>query len=119
MAKGQNPLLNQIEAQKQKAFDVGEEMGMQKMWDYVQMALRCPDVCGAVPFGEKQFKRLYQKLIELADEYKIAFTQHDEADYKQEEMDERLKPIWGDNLQPFYSRYPHLKKFNYTTGKWK
>lgn len=116
MAK--NAFLEKVQTEKRKAFEVGEEIGMQKMWDYVQMALRIHEVCGAVIFGEKQIRALYAMLMQFADEYKIAFQKNDEADYKQEKMDAILREIWGDELQTFYERYPQLKKFDYVSGKW-
>ena len=48
------------------------------------------------------------------DEYQLAFTDHAEADYKQEKLDAALREIWGDDLQTFYERYPCIKKIDYT-----
>lgn len=118
-AMAKNDYLSRIKAEKQAAFDVGKEIGMQQMWDYVQIALRTHEVCGPVIFGRKQIKALYAMLTQLADDYKIAFELTDETDYKQEEMDAKLREIWGDELQGFYERYPYLKKFDYVTGKWR
>lgn len=51
--------------------------------------------------------------MELADYYHTAFTFDVEADYRQEELDAHLREIWGDDLKPFYDRYPKLKKLQY------
>jgi hypothetical protein len=31
----------------------------------------------------------------------------------QAQMDAQLREIWGDALQPFYDRYPELKRYDY------
>lgn len=111
MAK--NGYLEKQKARDQAIFNAGERIGMQKMWDYIQIGLRNTKVTGAVPFGRGQFERLYTFTKECADEYHIAFTAHKEADYKQEEMDARLREIWGADLEDFQHRYPELKRYGY------
>jgi hypothetical protein len=118
---GKNDYLAKQRAMQQGFLDVGEQFGMQKMWDYVQIGLRNTKVTGAVPFGRGQFERLYAFIKECADEYHIAFTLDVEADYMQEKMDTNLREIWGDDLVPFCERYPELKKIDYGKSKkgWK
>lgn len=99
---------------KQACFDIGEEVGTQKMWDFLQLALRHPKVVKSDFWGYERIVRLFAVLMEIADEYHIAFTDHPEADVKQEQMDAQLREVWGDKLQTFYERYPHLKKFDYS-----
>lgn len=55
-----------------------------------------------------------KKTVEIANEYQVAFTHDPEADYKQEQLDAALREIWKDELQPFYERYPYIKKIDYT-----
>ena len=104
-------------ARDQAIFDTGERIGMQKMWDYIQMGLRNTKVTGAVPFGRKQFERLYAFTKECADEYHVAFTADKMADYEQEKMDARLREIWGSDLKSFYERYPELKRYDYNKAR--
>ena len=106
---------------KQKFLDVGEEMGMQKMWDYVQLALRDPDVMGKDVLGRKRMEKIFEKLKDLSSYYHNAFTDDKEADYTQEKLDDRLREIWGDDLCPFSERYPYFKQFTYTKSRkgWK
>lgn len=120
MAK-KNAYLARREAVNQGFLDVGEEMGVQKMWDYIQIALRDPDVMGKDVFGRKRLEKLYKKCSEYASHYHTAFTDDKEADYCQVELDAQLREIWGKDLTPFYDRYPYLKKIDYTKGKkeWK
>lgn len=112
----------QRQAQTQQAWlDVGEEMGMQKMWDYVQLALRDPEVMGKDTLGKERMKKIYAKLTEIANEYHAAFTQDPEADYWQDTLDRHLREVWGDELHTFYERYPYVKKFDYsrTRKEWR
>ncbi len=109
------------EAMKQGFLDVGEEMGMQKMWDYLQIVLRDPKVMGKDVFGRKRLENLYKALTETANRYAKAFSGHKEADYCQEQLDSELAEVWGKDLVPFQERYPYLKKQNYEKAKkgWK
>lgn len=46
------------QADRNKAFfDAGERVGMQKCWDYVQIALRDQDVMGKDVIGRKRMER--------------------------------------------------------------
>ena len=108
-----NAYLEKRKALNQGFLDVGEEMGLQKMWDYVQIALRDPDVMGKDILGRKRLEKIYEKVKELADTYHTCFTDDPEADYYQEKLDAQLREVWGEDLQNFYVRYPHVKKFHY------
>jgi hypothetical protein len=115
MAKGD--YLDRQRKAQQTYLDIGEEMGMQKMWDYVQIALRDPDVMGKDILGKARLEKVYKKLGELADHYKTAFTDDVEADFRQEELDGVLREVWGDELSVFKDRYPYLKEQKYNKGK--
>lgn len=108
-----NPYLDRQQKDRQKFFDAGEEIGLQKAWDYIQIALRDPEVMGRDTLGRKRIERIYKKMLELVDYYHTAFTDNVEADYCQEKLDAQLREIWGDDLQTFYERYPKLKKLGY------
>lgn len=113
MGTPKNHYLASRNQQLQKVFDIGMEMGMQRMWDYVQMALRDPGTMGRDTFGPERLERLYNCLVGIADEYQAAFTDGPEADYAQERMDRILCPIWGDRFSDFAERYPYIKKVRY------
>ena len=108
-----NAYLEQRRAEQQKFLDVGEQLGMQKMWDFIQLALRDPEVMGKDILGRQRMEKIFKKLSELADTYHTAFTDDVEADYYQEKLDCQLREVWGDELQTFYERYPYLKQFSY------
>ena len=115
MAK--NDFLARQRAMQQGFLDVGEQMGMQKMWDYVQIALRDPDVMGRDTFGAERLERIYEALKTIADVYHTAFTDDKEADYYQEKMDQQLREVWGDKFFPFAERYPYIKQQDYLKAK--
>ena len=105
------------DADRQRFFDVGEEMGIQKCWDYIQIVLRDPDVMGKNTMGKARIKKVYTKLAELAEHYKTAFSDDKEADFRQEELDGVLREIWGEELVVFKDRYPYIKEQSYKKGK--
>ena len=110
---GNNAYLKKQKAQQQVALDIGEEMGMQKMWDYVQICLRDPEIMGKDVFGKERINRLYKGLQQKADTFHTAFTDDKEADYMQEKLDAMLREIHGEELQTFFERYPYIKKLGY------
>ena len=110
---GKNEYLKRRQAVNQGFLDAGEEIGMQKMWDYIQIALRDPEVMGKDIFGRSRLENLYKKCGELANRFHTAFTDDKEADYYQEKLDGQLREIWGEDLNTFYERYPQLKKLGY------
>lgn len=108
-----NAYLDKQKKQAQAYFEAGEEIGLQKAWDYIQIALRDPEAMGKDVLGRKRIEKVYKKMLELVDVYHTAFTDNVEADYYQEKLDAQLREIWGDDLSTFYKRYPTLKKMDY------
>lgn len=115
MAK--NDYIRQLRDREQKVFDAGTRLGIQQCWDFVQLALRDPDVMGRDIFGRTRLEKLYQGIKERVDHFHPAFTAEVEADVRQEELDRCLREIWADDLTPFYERYDELKKFTYDKAK--
>ena len=115
MAK--NDLIRQRKLRDQVCFDAGERVGIQKMWDYMQLALRDPETMGRDVFGKARLEKVYKKTYELGDYYAKAFSTDVEADVRQEELDRQLHEIWEDELAPFRERYPELKTFSYDKAK--
>ena len=108
-----NGYLERQKASRQAILDMGEQLGTQKMWDYVQMALTDPKVMKNKTFSRKGIETLFAEVHRLADTYHVAFTDDVEADYYQEKMDAQLREKWGDQFHPFYERYPMMKKIRY------
>jgi hypothetical protein len=119
MAK--NDYLARQRAAQQTYLDIGEEMGIQKAWDYIQIVLHNPAVMGKNALGKGKIKKVYEELAKVSDHYKTAFSDDKEADYRQEELDGVLREIWGDEFVPFKDRYPYIKEQSYKKGKkdWK
>lgn len=114
---GHNAYMKKKQAERQAAFDLGEEMGMQKMWDYVQCCLRDPEIMGKDIFGKERINRIFKGLQQRADMYHVAFTDDKEADYYQEKLDAELREIHGEELNVFYERYPFIKKIGYDKAR--
>lgn len=117
MAGNKNTYLDRQRQRDQAFFDAGERVGIQKMWDYMQIALRDPEIMGKDVFGRKRLEKLFYKSKELADYFHTAFTDDKEADLVQRDMDAVLREIWGDDLSTFYERYPELKQLGYTKSR--
>ena len=111
---GKNAYIEQRRKERQEFFDVGEEMGIQKAWDYVQIVLTNPDVMGDKTLTREDLENVFKALGEAAERYAICFTSDVEADVRQEELDARLQEIWGDDLDTFYKRYPRMKQMDYS-----
>ena len=117
MAGTKNTYLDRQRQRDQAFLDAGERMGIQKMWDYMQIALRDPEIMGKDVFGRKRLEKLFYKSKELANYFHTAFTDDKEADLVQRDFDAALREIWGDDLSTFYDRYPELKQLGYTKPK--
>ena len=111
-----NKYLEEKSRREQHIFELGEQIGIQKMLDYIYIAMNQLD-----GYGHDRCCRIYKKLVELTDYFHPAFTDNVEADYKQEQLDGLLRQICGEDFVPFYERYPELKKIDYSKSKkgWK
>ena len=108
---------DRLKKDRQKFFDAGIDIGMQRMWDYVQKALTDKDVMSTHVLTRERLEMVYKDCAKSADYFELAFTDHKEADYRQEELDWILRQIWEDDLVPFKDRYPAIKQQNYNKGK--
>lgn len=115
MAK--NDYLDRKRKEQQVWLDIGEDMGMQKMWDYVQLALINPEVMSTHVLNKARLQKVFAELAKIADRYKIAFSDHVEADHRQEELDHLLREVWGDDFNTFYERYPYIRQIDYSKTK--
>lgn len=115
---GKNAYLNKRQAMNQGFLDVGMDTGFQKCWDLLQIVLHDPKVMGKDTFGKQRIKKIYWAMKELEKELGTAWmpTQYNDADVKQRDLDALLNEIWGDELYPFYERYPFIKKPDYSKG---
>lgn len=117
MAK--NDYLKRKQESDQFYLNVGMDTGFQKCWDLFQIVLHDKNVMGKDVFGKERIKKLYWAMKELEKELGTAWmpTKHNDADVKQRDLDSLLGEIWGDELCPFYERYPYVKKTDYSKGR--
>lgn len=115
MAK--NDYQKRREARDQVWLDVGEQMGIQKVADYIAIALHDPDVMGKNVYSRERIEKFFDKLSEIADYFSNAFSMDKEADYYQDQLDKAQREIYGDDMQPFNERYPFMKETSYKKAK--
>ena len=115
--KKPNYFLQKQEMMYQHYLDMGEHIGIQKMWDYLSVVLHDPKVMGKDTFGPNRLSKIFVAMKEMVDEYHVAFTDDKEADYYQEKIDAHLREIWGDETLSFYERYPEIKKIKYDKAR--
>lgn len=112
-----NEYLKKQKERDRKNFAAGLQAGMQLACDYITMALRDPDCMGKDTFGRGRIEKLLSKSMEMDDHFWVAFGDDVEADYVQEEMDARLREVYGDELVPFAQRYPMVKQMGYQKSR--
>lgn len=83
---------------------------IQYMIDMFMVALNDPEVMGKDVFGKDRIVRVIHAVEQYFDQFELALTKADEADYYQEKLDRRLARILGkDTLVPFPERYKWIK----------
>jgi hypothetical protein len=99
--------------------EVGMDSGFQKCWDLLQIVLHDPEVMGKDTFGKERIKKIYWAMKELEKKLGRAWlpSLYNDADVCQRDLDALLNEIWKDELCPFYERYPHMKKPDYSKGR--
>lgn len=88
---------------------------IQYMVDIFMIVLNDPAVMGKDVFGKKRIMRVVEAVSKTFDNYALALTDQDEADYLQEKLDQRLASILGDDdLIPFSKRYGWIEQKGYS-----
>jgi len=109
--------LDRQKKDRQKFFDAGIDIGMQRMWDYVSLALTNKEVMSTHVLNRDRLAKVYLDIKKSADYFEKAFTDDKEADVRQEELDWAIRQIWGEDTDCFKDRYPYIKQQNYNKGK--
>lgn len=94
-----------------------KETYIQFMTDTLMVTLNDPKVMGRDVFGEKRIVKIVDAWGEMYDLYHGALEAGPEADYIQEKLDCRLKPIAGKRFLPFAERYKWIKAVSYGLKK--
>lgn len=76
-------------------------------------SLNDPDVMGKDVFGAQRIAKIVDAMGKKFDPYHGALEDIPEADYFQEMLDRRLRPIAGERFAPFADRYKWIKKIFY------
>lgn len=114
---GNNAFLKARDERDMKFFMAGMAMGIQLDQDLTQISLRSLDVVGRDIFGRGRIMKLRKNIKRLDDYFSICFSDHVEADKRRDEMDELLKEIYEDDLDPFEKRYPYAKQIGYQKAR--
>ena len=110
---GKNEYLLRREARDKAFLDVGIDSGAQRIMDYLQCVLHDPKVMGKDVFGPKRLRKVIQAIDERDKYYAPAYTTKNNADKLQDELDQELKEIWGDEALKFTERQPYIKQPEY------
>ena len=91
-----------------------KETYTQYMVDVFTIVLNDPEVMGKDVFGKKRLMKIMNAVSKTYDQYALALTAHDEADYYQEKLDKRIEAIVGEkDLIPFNKRYDWIRHKGY------
>ena len=101
------------QAVRQKLLEIGQDVGIQQMADFMAIVLNNPKVMGKDTFGKKRLEKVLDALSECFGTYKLAFSDHDEADYSRKVLDDELNRIYHGEAGTFLQRYPHIKEVTY------
>lgn len=111
---GKNGYLQKMQQMKQGYLEIGQEVGIQMMADFLPIVLNNADVMGKDTFGAKRINKVLDELKEMFSVYAKAFGTGPEADYFRQRLDDRLKQIMGEEkFMPFEDRYRWLCKIKY------
>lgn len=114
---GRNEFLKQRDKRDKEMLAIGISMGMQIVSDFYTISLHDPDVMNKDTLGRGRIDKVTKNNIDLDDYFNPAFSNDVEAERYQEEMDRKLREVYGDDLVPFKERYPYLKQFSYDKPK--
>lgn len=108
-----NAYIAQRDAERQHFFVAGCDTTAQQMFDMMCLALHDPKVMGkGRTIGAKRLKRIHDAMYEYERMYHEAWMFTQESDYYQEKLDAALRDIFG-IVEPFNTRYPYQKEWNY------
>ena len=106
--------MQKMQQMKQGYLEIGQEVGIQMMADFLPIVLNNADVMGKDTFGSKRINKVLDELKEMFSVYAKAFGTGPEADYFRQKLDDRLLQIMGEErFMPFEDRYRWLVKIKY------
>lgn len=108
-----NGYAQKMRQEKQAYLEIGVDVGIQMMADFMSLSLNEPEVMGKDTLGAARLKKALTKARELHSLFSEAFRTGPEADYYRAKLDERLKQIYVAEAAPFEERYPMVKEIRY------
>lgn len=107
--------LQRRQNEEKAILSIGEEVGAQKIVDYLSLVLHDPDYMGTDVFGRERIMRVLAGIAAYDAEFHGAFDvkRNKEADVQQDRMDRLLLDVFGDKADPFDVRYPYIVKESY------
>lgn len=110
---GKNAYLERRKAEIDVYRQAEKETYIQYMTDMLMVTLNDPDVMGKDVFGAQRIAKIVDAMGKKFDQYHGALEDIPEADYFQELLDRRLRPIAGERFAPFTDRYKWIKRIFY------
>ena len=95
-----NNYARRLMEKNQKHLNIGMDCGRQLWADLVAIALNDPAVMGKGVLGKGRLLKVFGKVQELEDQFWDALGTGPEADYCRDQLDKRLKQIYGELDQP-------------------
>lgn len=102
-----------LKLQQQAYINATQQTIQQLMADTAAITLNDPAVMGKDVLGKGRLKRFNAAWTKNVEYYMGALLKGDLQDYIQNELDERLKKIFGDDFTPSAERYPFVTKPKY------
>lgn len=99
--------------ERQTYINAANDIIKQHAADVLEITLNDPDAMGKDTFGAERIKRFMAVWGKHFNSYFSALEKGLEQDYMQEQLDSRLRLIFGDELIPFEERQPYVVKPKY------
>lgn len=117
---GKNDYQTRKRVQLQDFLEVGEKMGRQQITDMFVHVLTDYSVMGNKKLRPEEVAKVVNETSERLQYFQEAWQKSPEADYKQQQLDAGMREsVPAELFSPFSERYPYLKQYDYTKGKWK
>lgn len=108
-----NDYAKKMQQERQALLDIGVDVGIQMMADFMSLALNEPEIMRKNALGAVRLKKALARAQELHGTFAEAFRTGPEADYFRAKLDERLKQIFGNEAVAFEERYPMAREIKY------
>lgn len=107
MAKNEyaRKLMRQREEERKVASEIVQRWTAQLCLDVMTLVLNDPAVMGKDTFGRARLQRVGEEFNRLYAECIIGLSPAESASHVREQIDRRLRPLWGEDFEPWPERY--------------